>query len=122
LNDDTEYHFHIVANRSGSTINDYNGTEDIANGKMDLYIDDNLVANDIDITNNQNAAAFRIYQINDSTYAEIDNIYIDDTALAPFTPTAITLSSLTAHVAAPWTGIALAGVLLGALVLVRRKR
>jgi len=37
-------------------------------------------------------------------------------------PTAITLSSLTAHAAAPWTGIALAGLLLGALVLVRRKR
>ena len=37
-------------------------------------------------------------------------------------PTAITLSSLSAHAAAPWTGIALAGLLLGALVIVRRKR
>ena len=37
-------------------------------------------------------------------------------------PTAITLSSLSAHAATPWTGIALAGLLLGALVLVRRKR
>jgi len=37
-------------------------------------------------------------------------------------PNAITLSSLSAHAAAPWTGIALAGLLLGALVLVRRKR
>ena len=64
LSDGTEYHLHIVANRSGSTIENYNVDEDIADGKMDLYIDDNLVANDIDITNNQNATAFRIYQIN----------------------------------------------------------
>lgn len=44
------------------------------------------------------------------------------THTANCTPTAVTLSSLSAHAAAPWAGIALAGLLLGALVLVRRKR
>ena len=51
-----------------------------------------------------------------------DEYGIDDVEVRNGGPTAITLSSLTAHAAAPWAGIALAGLFLGALVLVRRKR
>ena len=51
-----------------------------------------------------------------------DEYGIDDVEVRNGGPTAITLSSLTAHAAAPWAEIALAGLFLGALVLVRRKR
>jgi len=51
-----------------------------------------------------------------------DEFALDDIEVRNGGPTAITLSSLSAHAATPWTGIALAGLLLGALVLVRRKR
>jgi len=132
----TEYHFHIVANGSTSALTDYNGAEDLAAGRMDLYLDGTLIGDDLTIPDNQDATAFRIYQIDGGTFAEFDNIYIDNAALGPFTPTAITLASLAASTATVPTPLAALPVLglvaLGGLaavaalgigaVLVKRRR
>ncbi|MBK7919312.1 MAG: hypothetical protein IPJ94_24215 [Chloroflexi bacterium] len=60
-----------------------------------FFINGTLVGNDIAITNNQNVSGFRIYQVNGSSYARIDSITIDNTALEPFAPTAVSLQSFT---------------------------
>ena len=119
LSTDTNYEFHIVANRSGSSIN--YGSYSVANGTMDLFIDGSLVGDDLVITNNQNATGFRIYQINGSSYGRFDSITIDDTALEPFTPTAITLSGLSARATSPALLVG-SVLLLGAVIVWRRKR
>jgi hypothetical protein len=117
LTADTNYEFHIVANRSGSTVT--YGPNSVANGTMDLFIDGTLVGDDLAIANNQNAAGFRIYQINGSSYARFDSITIDNTALSPFTPTAVTFSGLNA--ASPFAVLAV-GLLAATGLVVLRKR
>lgn len=122
LSADTNYEFHIVANRSGSNI-DY-GSHSVANGTMDLFIDGILVGDDLTIANNQNATGFRIYQVGSTgsgPYARFDSITIDDTALAPFTPTAITLTAFTADAHLP-TLLLGSVLLLGAVIVWRRQR
>jgi hypothetical protein len=104
------YEFHIVANRSGATIN--YGTYSVATGNMDLFLDGVLVGDDLDITNNQNATGFRIYQINGGSFAGIDSITIDDTAVEPFTPTAVTLQSFSFEPSQPSTWLIVAGLVL----------
>ena len=78
--------------------------------------------NDIDSSiRGQATVYFRIYGYNAEGVS--GTWRIDDVTFHATTgPNAVTLSSLSAHAAAPWTGIALAGLLAGALVLVRRKR
>ncbi|RME56945.1 hypothetical protein D6779_09725, partial [Candidatus Parcubacteria bacterium] len=95
LSANTNYEFHIVVNRSGSTIN--YGSNSVTDGHMDLFIDGTLVGDDLQITNNQNASGFRIYQINGGHYARVDSITLDNTALAPFAPTALTLKTFGAR-------------------------
>ncbi|HNB51855.1 MAG TPA: hypothetical protein PK530_07925 [Anaerolineales bacterium] len=106
------YDFHIVVNRSGSAVN--YGSYSVANGTMDLFIDGVLVGDNLPIANNQNATGFRIYQVDGGHYARIDSITIDDTALPPFAPTALTLTHFTAkdlpHL---WINVLLALALLG---------
>lgn len=51
-----------------------------------------------------------------------DEYGIDDIEVRVGGPTAVTLASLTANSAAPWAGLALAGLLVGGLVFVRRKK
>ena len=122
LTSGTNYEFHIVANRSGSTVT--YGSNSVSNAAMDLFIDGSLVGDDLPITNNQNADGFRIYQINGSHYSAIDSITIDDTALDPFTPTAITLTNFTADTPTqPLIIFALALIpLSGALFLLRHRQ
>lgn len=124
LTSGTNYEFHVVANRSGSTVT-YGGNS-VSNATMDLFIDGSLVGDDLPITNNQNADGFRIYQVNGSHYSAIDSITIDNTALDPFTPTAITLRSLTATSAqSPWptpTLLASVGIVLGGTIILWRRR
>ena len=120
LSVNTNYEFHIVANRSGSTVN--YGSNSVENGKMDLFIDGILVGDDLDIANNQDAAGFRIYQVAYSgetpSYARFDSITIDNTALAPFTPNAVTLASVNAL--SPFVALSTALLLAAGLVLLRR--
>ncbi|MBP6472478.1 MAG: hypothetical protein KBE23_12940 [Chloroflexi bacterium] len=123
LSPGSNYEFHIVANRSGTTIN--YGSYSVANGTMDLFINGTLVGNDIAITNNQNVSGFRIYQVNGSSYARIDSITIDNTALEPYAPTAVSLQSFTS-VNSQNTPLILLGMILvillgGTAVLYRRQ-
>ena len=117
----TAYEFHIVANRSGGTVN--YGIYSVANGTMDLFINGTLIGNDLAIANNQNADGFRIYQTSGGSYADIDSITIDNTAVAPFTPTAVSLQN-TAATSSNSTGlvVVLAVVtLLGTSLWLRRR-
>jgi len=93
LSTNTNYEFHIVANRSGATIN--YGIYSVADGTMDLFMNGSLIGDDLAIADNQNANGFRFYQVNGSSYARIDSITIDNTALEPFVPTAVSLQSFT---------------------------
>ena len=122
LSPDVNYEFHIVANRSGSTV--VYGSNSVADGTMDLFIDNTLVSDDIPITNNQNATGFRIYQINGGHYARIDSITLDDAALSPFSPTALTLNAFQARGSTPAVNLlaALALFTLGGTALRLRRR
>ncbi len=118
LTANTNYEFHIVANRSGSTVT--YGSNSVADGKMDLFINGFLVGDDLAITNNQNASGFRIYQINGSSYGRFDSITIDNTALPPFTPTAVALSNLNAT--SPFAALAVGLFAAAGLVVLRKRR
>ena len=123
LSPNVNYEFHIVANRSGSTVT--YGSNSVADGTMDLFIDNVLVSDDIPITDNQNAAGFRIYQISGGHYARIDSITLDDTALPPSSPTAIALSDFRAGGNTPLSTplpAALALLTLGGTALLLRRR
>ncbi|MFN7117211.1 MAG: Ig-like domain repeat protein [Saprospiraceae bacterium] len=93
----TCYNFHIVANGSASAITDYAGTQDLAAGRMDIYINENLVANDINIVDNQSSTAFRIYQISGGARYCIDDIRVYNAAQPlPCSVTAISAANLSA--------------------------
>ncbi|MBK7871801.1 MAG: hypothetical protein IPJ74_14540 [Saprospiraceae bacterium] len=83
FSNNTCYDFHIVANGSASALTDYNGAEDLAVGRMDIYIDGTLIANDIVIVDNQSSTAFRIYQVSGGARYCIDNIAIYNAAQGP---------------------------------------
>ncbi len=117
----TNYDFHIVVNRSGSDVN-YGGNS-VANGTMDLFINGSLIGDNLTIANNQNATGFRIYQIDGSHYARIDSITIDNTALSPFSPTALTLTQFSAKDLTAYGIFPLLGLLLVSTALLwARKR
>ncbi len=67
---------HIVANGSVDNILDYDGNgQNLDAGKMDVYINNVLVEDGIDVTNSLVVNGFRFYSISGSD-VEIDNIYI----------------------------------------------
>lgn len=118
LTANTNYDFHIVANRSGSTVT--YGANSVADGTMDLFIAGTLVGDDLTIANNQNATGFRIYQINGSSYARFDSITIDNVALPPFTPTAVAFSGLSAT--SPLISLAMALLATTGLLVLRKRK
>ena len=128
LSEGTEYHFNVIANRSGSDINNYDGSNSVANGTMDLWIDSGsgfaLVGDDVSLTNNQDAAAFQICQINGGTSVEFDNIYIDNTVVPPFTPTAVSLANFSVRYQTTNLAIVMAVSLLlvGSLYFLHRRK
>lgn len=117
----TNYEIHIVGNRSGTTIN--YGAYSVADGKMDIFVDGVLIKDDVSMVNNQSVTGFKMYQTSDSAYFRVDSITLENTALAPFTPTSITLTALTAH--STNTSIGVIGLLaivgLGSIPLIWRR-
>lgn len=73
LGGNTQYDFVIQAN---NTLAESNG---LAAGKMNIYLNDSLIADEIDITGNQSADGFRMYAVgatgSTATY-EIDDIKV----------------------------------------------
>lgn len=122
LSANENYEFHIVANRSGTTVN--YGVYSVDTGTMDLFINGVIVGDNLAITNNQNATGFRIYQINGASFARIDSITIDNTALEPFAPTAVSLQSLSATAALPLllTILPMVGFSAGTVLFFARRR
>ena len=79
LQDNTLYSLHVVANGSSSSIT--YGDSSVAAGKMDIYMNDELLVNDQNVTNSLSADGFRIYSVSGAS-AEIDNIALYDSAVA----------------------------------------
>lgn len=80
LTDDTAYDFHIVANRSGSTIS--YGSESVANNSIDLYINGTLIGNDLAAESSVNSIGMKLYQVNGGTSFEFDNHVVYNEAVA----------------------------------------
>lgn len=79
LQDNTLYSLHVVANGSSSSIT--YGDSSVAAGKLDIYMNDELLISDRNVTNSLSADGFRIYAVNGAS-AEIDNIALYDSAVA----------------------------------------
>lgn len=105
LQDNTAYSLHVVANGSSSDIS--YGDNSVAAGKMDIYMDDALLADDQTITNSLQADGFRIYSQNGGI-GEIDNIALYASAEAVVVPE-------------PSTYALLAGMFALASVMLRRR-
>ena len=103
LQDNTLYSLHVVANGSSSSIS--YGDSTVAAGKLDIYMNDELLMSDRNVTNSLSADGFRIYAVNGAS-AEIDNIALYDSAVA---------------VPEPSTYALLAGILSMILVVVHRR-
>lgn len=70
LQSGTRYDFLIQANNSGATV------EGLDTGRMNVFINDSLVGDSIQLVGDQNADGFRFYGVNANDTYEIDNIAI----------------------------------------------
>lgn len=86
----TNYSLHVVANGSASAVN--YGSETLAAGTMDIYLNGTLVDDGVAVTNSLSADGFRAYSIN-GTGVEIDNVSLWNSAEAIPEPTAALLGS-----------------------------
>jgi hypothetical protein len=77
--DDTNYSLQVIAN-GGSNSLSYSGG-DVAAGKMDIYLNGNLLEDDVAVTNSLTANGFRIYSVN-GVGVEIDDIKLWNEAIA----------------------------------------
>lgn len=73
----TNYQLHVVANGSAAPLS--YGSNSVAAGKMDIYLNGNLIDDDVDVTTSLAADGFRIYQISQGD-VEVDNISIYNSA------------------------------------------
>jgi hypothetical protein len=91
LLDNTAYDLRIVFNGSSSTVN--YGTDSLAAGTADLWLDGTLFGDDVSIRNAVGTSAFRFYTTGNTSALpyEIDNIQIFDSAVHVPEPSMISL-------------------------------
>jgi len=80
LSSSTNYDFSLVFNGSASTVT--YGSNSVAAGTTDIFLNGTLVGNDVDITDNLSATAFRFYTVSSSAGAyQLDNINLYNSAI-----------------------------------------
>jgi len=87
----TNYSLHVVANGSGASVN--YGSETLAAGTMDIYLNGVLVDDGVAVTNSLSADGFRIYSVS-GTGVEIDDVILWNSAEAIPEPSAALLGGL----------------------------
>ena len=74
------YHIDLVFNRSGDALTDYNGTQDLADDQVDLWVDGLLGASGIDMTNDTPEEFTMQVDVGKAGVASFDNFEIHNVA------------------------------------------
>jgi hypothetical protein len=95
LTANTSYIFSIAFNGSASALTDYSGTNDLAAGAADIYLNGSLFGDDIDMVDAQSVVALKFYtESNGGSAFELDNVLLQDVATIIPEPSAALLGGL----------------------------
>lgn len=95
LTANTNYIFSIAFNGSASALTDYSGTNDLAAGRADIWLNGVLFGDDIDIIDAQSVVALKFYTENNGGSAfQLDNIVLQNVATVVPEPSAALLGAL----------------------------
>ncbi|MEP2776941.1 MAG: PEP-CTERM sorting domain-containing protein [Luteolibacter sp.] len=105
LTANTNYDFNIVFNGSATALTDYFGTNDLAAGSADIWINGSLFGAGVDIIDAQSVTALKFYtEANGGSAFELDNVLLQNVATVVPEPSTALLGAI------------------GALALLRRRR
>jgi len=93
LSEGVRYDFHIVANLSDETV--FYGDDSVAHQSMDIFLNGNLVGDDLSIQGNSGSVGMKVYQINNENMTfEFDNHSVYSGAVAIPEPSSILMMAL----------------------------